>query len=85
LAQPSGLAVIGVLIAGNVVFHAEVYTYGGADHGIRIGLGAVILLISIMGGRVVPSFTRNWLARREMRRLKSTMPKMAGWCAKRLS
>jgi uncharacterized protein involved in response to NO len=63
------LAVVGVLIAGNVVFHAEVYTYGMTDYGIRIGIGAVILLISIVGGRVVPSFTRNWLARQEAGRL----------------
>ena len=63
------LAVLGVLIAGNIVFHAEVYAYGMADYGIRIGIGAVILLISIVGGRVVPSFTRNWLARQETGRL----------------
>ena len=63
------LAVLGVLIAGNVVFHAEVYAYGKADYGIRIGIGAVILLISVVGGRVVPSFTRNWLARQEKGRL----------------
>ena len=63
------LAVLGLLIAGNIVFHAEVYAYGKADYGIRIGIGAVILLISVVGGRVVPSFTRNWLARQEKGRL----------------
>jgi uncharacterized protein involved in response to NO len=63
------LGVLGVLIAGNIVFHAEVYAYGFADYGIRIGIGAMILLISIVGGRVVPSFTRNWLVRQEKGRL----------------
>jgi uncharacterized protein involved in response to NO len=63
------LAVVGVLIAGNIVFHVEVYSYGSADYGTRIGIGAVILLISIVGGRVVPSFTRNWLARQPKGRL----------------
>lgn len=63
------LAVLGVLIAGNIVFHVEVYLFGKADYAIRIGIGAVILLISIVGGRVVPSFTRNWLARRGQGRL----------------
>ncbi len=43
------LAVLGLLIAGNIVFHAEVYAYGKADYGIRIGIGAVILLISVVG------------------------------------
>ena len=63
------LAVLGLLIAGNIVFHAEVYAYGKADYGIRVGIGAVVLLISVVGGRVVPSFTRNWLARQEIGRL----------------
>jgi uncharacterized protein involved in response to NO len=63
------LVVIGVLIAGNVVFHLEVAWYGLADYGIRIAIGAVILLITLVGGRIVPSFTRNWLARRGPGRL----------------
>ncbi len=57
------LSVLGVLIAGNVVFHAEVLMRGAADYGIRIAIAAIILLISLIGGRVVPSFTNNWLAR----------------------
>jgi uncharacterized protein involved in response to NO len=57
------LAVLGVLIAGNVVFLAEVLLKGAADYGIRIAIAAVILLISLIGGRIVPSFTNNWLTR----------------------
>jgi len=57
------LIVLGVLAAGNVVFHAEVLTEGAADYGIRIALAAVIGLIMLIGGRIVPSFTNNWLAR----------------------
>jgi len=57
------LIVLGVLIAGNVVFHVEVILYGAADYGVRLGIAAVVLLITLIGGRIVPSFTRNWLAR----------------------
>jgi uncharacterized protein involved in response to NO len=57
------LAVLGVLIAGNIVFHAEVLMRGAADYGIRIAIAAIILLISLIGGRIVPSFTNNWLGR----------------------
>ncbi len=57
------LIVLGVLAAGNVVFHVEVLTKGAADYGIRIALGAVVGLIMLIGGRIVPSFTNNWLAR----------------------
>ena len=32
----------------------------------RLGLAAVIVLISVMAGRIVPSFTRNWLAKRQI-------------------
>jgi uncharacterized protein involved in response to NO len=63
------LAVLGVLIAGNIVFHAEVYLFGKADYGIRIAIAAVIVLITLVGGRIVPSFTRNWLARQATGRL----------------
>ena len=34
--------------------------------GWRLGLAAVIVLISVMAGRIVPSFTRNWLAKRQI-------------------
>ena len=63
------LIVLGVLAAGNVVFHAEVLMKGSADYGIRIAIGAAILLISLVGGRIVPSFTNNWLARNNPGRL----------------
>lgn len=57
------LAVLGVLIAGNIVFHAEVLLNGSANYGVRIAIGAVLLLISLVGGRIVPSFTGNWIKR----------------------
>jgi uncharacterized protein involved in response to NO len=63
------LAVLGVLIAGNVVFHLESAFRGSAEYGIRVGISAAILMITLVGGRIVPSFTRNWLARREPGRL----------------
>lgn len=63
------LAVVGLLFAGNLAFHIEA-AYGiGQGHGTRIGIGAIILLIMLIGGRIIPSFTRNWLARRGPGRL----------------
>ena len=35
----------------------------------RLGIAAAIALISLIGGRVIPSFTRNWLARENPGRL----------------
>ena len=63
------LVLIAVLIASNVAFHAEVYVSGSADYSIRIGIATIIMLITLVGGRIVPSFTRNWLAHQEKGRL----------------
>ncbi|MDF0582266.1 NnrS family protein [Bradyrhizobium yuanmingense] len=52
-----------VLLAGNVAFHVETHYPGAADVSIRIGIGVVILLIGLIGGRIIPSFTRNWLVK----------------------
>ncbi len=37
--------------------------------GWRLGLAAPILLISVVGGRIIPNFTRNWLIKRHSTRL----------------
>jgi uncharacterized protein involved in response to NO len=52
-----------VFFAGNVIFHIEDNTRAMAGIGTRLGIGAAVMLISLVGGRIVPSFTRNWLAR----------------------
>jgi uncharacterized protein involved in response to NO len=63
------LIVLGVLIAGNIVFHLEVIAHGSADYGIRLSIAAAIGLIMLVGGRIVPSFTHNWLVRNNPGRL----------------
>jgi uncharacterized protein involved in response to NO len=32
--------------------------------GWRLGLAAILVLIAVVGGRIIPSFTRNWLVKR---------------------
>jgi len=58
-----------ILLAGNIAFHLEVHADGQADIAIRIGIAAVVVLISLIGGRIIPSFTRNWLVRENPGRL----------------
>ncbi|WP_249779528.1 NnrS family protein [Bradyrhizobium sediminis] len=58
-----------LLLAGNVAFHLEAHYHGLAETGIRIGIAVVVLLISLIGGRIIPSFTRNWLVREHPGRL----------------
>lgn len=62
------LIVLGMLFAlmlGNAVFHWEAAQgdYAAQGYGLRIGLGAGIMMIAVIGGRIVPSFTRNWLVK----------------------
>lgn len=64
------LVLVGLLFAGNAVFHWEaVSMHGGSGYGTRMGVGATVLLITLIGGRIVPSFTRNWLVRAQAGRL----------------
>jgi uncharacterized protein involved in response to NO len=74
------LAVLLILIAGNIVFHLEVRWYGSANYGVRIGIAAIILMITLVGGRVVPSFTRNWLVRRGPGRLPAPFGRFDAAC-----
>jgi uncharacterized protein involved in response to NO len=60
------LAMLGAFILGNALFHWEAAkgVYAAQGHGLRLGLGAGIMMIAVIGGRIVPSFTRNWLVKR---------------------
>lgn len=63
------LGVLAVLAAGNLLFHMEAIGGVGRGHGTRLGIAGIVLLIMLIGGRIIPSFTRNWLARRPAGRL----------------
>ena len=63
------VAVLALLAVTNLAFHLEAHVEGVASYATRFGIGLVILLIMIVGGRIVPSFTRNWLARQDPGRL----------------
>lgn len=58
------VALLGLLSAGNLAFHLEAHFKGIALYATRLGIATVIMLIMVVGGRIVPSFTRNWLLRR---------------------
>ena len=57
------LIVLGVLFGGNLIFHLEAHMSGAAEYGVRIGISGTVILVMLIGGRIVPSFTRNWLSR----------------------
>ncbi|MBW8322220.1 MAG: NnrS family protein [Rhizobium sp.] len=62
------LIVLALLSAANIGFH--VATLSGEHGGLaqRLAVSAYTVLIMIMGGRIIPSFSRNWLNQRGEKR-----------------
>lgn len=67
---------VALLLAGNVLFHVEAATGIGDGHGTRLGIAVTLMLIMLIGGRIIPSFTRNWLARRGPGRLPAPFDRL---------
>lgn len=57
------LLVLVLLLLAQALFHWEVDRYGRSEMSDRLAIGAIITLIALIGGRIVPSFTTNWLKR----------------------
>jgi uncharacterized protein involved in response to NO len=57
---------LSALTAANIAFHAAVLTGFDTGYAYRGAIAILLMLIGTVGGRIVPSFTRNWLARRKL-------------------
>jgi uncharacterized protein involved in response to NO len=64
----------------NLAVHAESVGLAedSARPALRLAIFLVLTLIAIVGGRIVPSFTRNWLARRGTTALPRSHPALDG-------
>ncbi|MBM1558114.1 NnrS family protein [Sulfitobacter mediterraneus] len=76
------LIVVAMLLAflgGNAVFHFEAAggEYAAQGVGLRIGISAAVMMVAVIGGRIVPAFTRNWLVKQGSAVLPA--PVMAGF------
>lgn len=47
----------------NLIFHIEAMQNGIATTAHRLGIAILVFLIMLIGGRIIPSFTRNWLVK----------------------
>ena len=69
------VAAIALLAAANALLHlgalggATIESLAREEAGKRLTISVVIMLISLIGGRIIPSFTTNWLRRRQAVRL----------------
>jgi uncharacterized protein involved in response to NO len=62
------VAIVLLLAVANLLDHLGTAGRLGDDGlGWRLALGLVIVMISLIGGRIIPSFTRNWLTKRGVR------------------
>ncbi|MDO6966889.1 NnrS family protein [Rhizobium alvei] len=52
---------LGALALANILFHVQTVLFGNAADAERLALAALTMMIVIVGGRMIPSFTRNWL------------------------
>ncbi len=69
------VAAAGLFTLADAIDHAELF--GAAvptGLGWRLGFAIVLLLVSLIGGRIIPSFTRNWLAKQGGERGLPTQP-----------
>ena len=61
------VAALALLTAANATAHLEVLGFIDTyDLGMRGGIAVIALLIGLIGGRIIPSFTNNWLAKRDV-------------------
>lgn len=69
--------VVGLVLLFGVADAADYAGAAGAlppDLGWRGAIALVIILISLIGGRIIPSFTRNWMAKRGIMQGLPTQP-----------
>ena len=57
------VALVAALALSNIAFHIEDARTGLAKYSTRGALVFIVMLILLIGGRVTPSFTNNWLAK----------------------
>ena len=57
------VALVAALALANIAFHIEDARTGLAEYSTRGALAFIVMLILLIGGRVTPSFTNNWLAK----------------------
>lgn len=64
------VAAVALLLTANALMQAQAIGHAEtAMLGVRLGLAVLLTMIALVGGRIIPSFTRNWLAKRGDTRL----------------
>jgi uncharacterized protein involved in response to NO len=77
-ANNPNVPVVGMILLFGLADAVDYLATGGViptpDLGWQLALSIVVLLISLIGGRIIPSFTRNWMVKRGMTTGLPTQP-----------
>ena len=77
-ANNRNLPVVGMILLFGIADAVDYLAIAGvipsADLGWQFALSIIVLLISLIGGRVIPSFTRNWMVKRGITNGLPTQP-----------
>ena len=75
------LLALALLIAANLLAHLDAIGWiAGPLLGARLGIATLIVLIGLVGGRIIPSFTRNWLVKQGATRLPTPFGRFDRLC-----
>jgi uncharacterized protein involved in response to NO len=69
-------ALVTLLALANICFHLRVLVPHAGPVSDRAALGAAAILIALIGGRITPSFTRNWLLQRRVKIAPPRWPRL---------
>ena len=77
-ANNRNIPVVGMILLFGIADAVDYLANTGAlpwpDLGWQLAISIVVLLISLIGGRIIPSFTRNWMAKKGMTKGLPTQP-----------
>lgn len=86
------ILILVALLASDILWQIEILELADFDGAARrLAIATVLTLVMLIGGRVIPSFTRNWLAKRDGELLPAsfgrfdkivlavTVPTLIGW------
>ena len=66
------IILISLFTLGNILVHLQIHEIiDSAELGIRLSTFVLSILLALIGGRIVPSFTRNWLSKIKAQRFPS--------------
>lgn len=62
------LILLGLMTGANLLFHLDWLGLlsGGTEYGEALALGVVLMMVTVIGGRIIPAFTRNALRARNV-------------------